>query len=174
VSSNQDQARLIAERVARRLSREPKASDRGPAQPNASEGSPENRRARIVNFVSSSAPTRTQSSIGSAKGARPEDPSESFEPLSEATETFFHPQVAQSPWLAPFSRNLKESSPQVSNPPSSIDNRQLPSHPSEQRFGVDEATVSELVEFFEAEKQCSVDPSGKPCDHCAMCSSRGF
>ena len=47
-------------------------------------------------------------------------------------------------------------------------------HPSEQRFGVEEATVAELVEFFEKEKQCAMDPSGKPCDHCAMCSSRGF
>jgi hypothetical protein len=175
VSSNQDQARLIAERVARRLSREPNAGDRGsPAKPNTSEGIPEHRRARIVNFVSSSAPTRTQSSIGSAQGLRAEARSESSEPSSEATETFFHPQVAQSPWLAPFSRSQNESSPQVSNRPSATDNRQLPSHPSEQRFGVDEAVVSELVEFFEAEKQCSIDPSGKPCDHCAMCSSRGF
>jgi len=175
VSSNQDQARLIAERVARRLSREPNARDRGtPAQPNGSDGGPENRRARIVNFVSSSPPTRTESSIGSAKSSRPETRSESFAPSTEATETFFHPQVAQSPWLAPFSRSLTESSPQVSNRQSAIDNQQLPSHPSQERFDVDEATVSELVEFFEAEKQCSVDPSGKPCDHCAMCSSRGF
>ena len=175
MSSNQDQARLIAERVARRLAREPNAGDTGiPAQPNASESSPEHRRARIVNFVSSSAPTRTQSSIGSAQALRPEVRSESFEPSSEAAETFFHPQVAQSPWLAPFSRSLNESSPQVSNRQSAVDSRQLPAHPSEQRFGVDEAVVSELVEFFEAEKQCSIDPSGKPCDHCAMCSSRGF
>ena len=44
-------------------------------------------------------------------------------------------------------------------------------HPSQERFGVEEATVTELVEFFENEKKCSVNPSGKPCDHCAMCSS---
>lgn len=48
------------------------------------------------------------------------------------------------------------------------------SHPSEEKFGVEEATVSELVDFFEKEKLCSVEPGGKPCDHCAMCSSRGF
>jgi hypothetical protein len=47
-------------------------------------------------------------------------------------------------------------------------------HPSQQRFGVEEATVAELVEFFESEKKCAMDPGGKPCDHCAMCSSRGF
>jgi len=58
-------------------------------------------------------------------------------------------------------------------PQSAIRNPQL-IHPSQERFGVDEAAVSELVEFFENEKKCSVDPSGKPCDHCAMCSGRGF
>jgi hypothetical protein len=47
-------------------------------------------------------------------------------------------------------------------------------HPSQERFGVDEAAVSELVDFFEKEKTCSMEPGGKPCDHCAMCSSRGF
>ena len=49
-----------------------------------------------------------------------------------------------------------------------------PWHPSLDRFGVEEATVSELVDFFQGEKACSVEPGGKPCDHCAMCSSRGF
>lgn len=48
------------------------------------------------------------------------------------------------------------------------------SHPSLERFGVEEATVSELVDFFQGEKQCTMEPGGKPCDHCAMCSSRGF
>ena len=48
------------------------------------------------------------------------------------------------------------------------------SHPSQERFGVEEATVSELVDFFQNEKTCTVEPGGKPCDHCAMCSSRGF
>ena len=47
-------------------------------------------------------------------------------------------------------------------------------HPSLDRFDVEEATVSELVDFFQGEKACSVEPGGKPCDHCAMCSSRGF
>jgi len=60
------------------------------------------------------------------------------------------------------------------DPQSAIRNPQPVSHPSQERFGVDEAAVTELVEFFENEKKCSVDPSGKPCDHCAMCSSRGF
>lgn len=50
----------------------------------------------------------------------------------------------------------------------------LASHPSMERFGVEEATVSQLVDFFQNEKACSLEPGGKPCDHCAMCSSRGF
>lgn len=49
-----------------------------------------------------------------------------------------------------------------------------PWHPSLDRFGIEEATVSELVDFFQNEKACSLEPGGKPCDHCAMCSSRGF
>ncbi len=47
-------------------------------------------------------------------------------------------------------------------------------HPSQERFAVEEAVVSELVDFFEKEKTCSVEPGEKPCDHCDMCSSRGF
>ena len=48
------------------------------------------------------------------------------------------------------------------------------SHPSQEQFeGLGEA-VSELVEFFEREKTCTVEPGGKPCDHCGQCSARGF
>jgi hypothetical protein len=47
-------------------------------------------------------------------------------------------------------------------------------HPSQERFGVEEAAVSELVDYFEREKTCNLEPGGKPCDHCSMCSSRGF
>ena len=47
-------------------------------------------------------------------------------------------------------------------------------HPSLERFGVEEAAVSELVDYFQNDKACSLEPGGKPCDHCAMCSSRGF
>ena len=48
------------------------------------------------------------------------------------------------------------------------------SHPSQERFHDIGEAVSELVEFFEREKTCTVEPGGKPCDHCGMCSSRGF
>ncbi|MBA3239902.1 MAG: hypothetical protein H0T60_01585 [Acidobacteria bacterium] len=48
------------------------------------------------------------------------------------------------------------------------------SHPSQERFSDIGEAVSELVEMFEREKTCNVEPGGKPCDHCGMCSSRGF
>ncbi len=48
------------------------------------------------------------------------------------------------------------------------------SHPSQEQFaGIGEA-VSELVDFFEGEKTCTMEPGAKPCDHCGACSSRGF
>src|SRR5215207_8379191 len=48
------------------------------------------------------------------------------------------------------------------------------SHPSQEQFeGLGEA-VSELVEFFEREKTCTLEPGDKPCDHCGQCSARGF
>lgn len=73
------------------------------------------------------------------------------------------------------------SSPQASarqaptpQPARFLSNTYVPAtHPSLERFGVGEA-VSELVDFFESEKTCTVEPGGKPCDHCSMCSSRGF
>ena len=156
MSANQDPARLIAERVARRLAGEaPTREQNEPASGNGVQrqgGS----RARVINFVSSSPPPPTRSSIRPQKESPP--PGHERSPRSI-------PQAAESPWLAPFSR---------ANDQAFMQDPQIASHPSQERFGVEEATVSELVEFFENEKQCSVDPSGKPCDHCAMCSSRGF
>ena len=150
--SNQDPARQIAERVARRLAGETSAPQPAPATAIGA-ASGEQPRARVINFVSNTAPAISRSSIG----GQTERPSTSAERPANLV-----PQVAQSPWLAPFAR---ATSP-TGAPPAD--------HPSQERFGVEEATVSELVEFFENEKQCSVDPSGKPCDRCAMCSSRGF
>jgi hypothetical protein len=47
-------------------------------------------------------------------------------------------------------------------------------HPSQERFNDIGEAVSELVEFFEREKTCTVEPGGKPCDQCGLCSARGF
>jgi hypothetical protein len=113
-----DQARLVAERIARR--------------------------------VATSAPEAKNTvgtDIGSELAAMRATLNELQNRLIQIESKVSVPRV-QSPWLA--------------------------SHPSIDRFGVEEATVSELVDFFQNEKACSLEPGGKPCDHCAMCSSRGF
>lgn len=119
-----DQAREIAERVARRVggaAATPKATDIGSelAAVRATLNELQNRLIQIESKVGSSGPAQ--------------------------------PRV-QSPWLGGLN----------------------PTHPSMERFGVEEAAVSELVDYFQNEKACSLEPGGKPCDHCAMCSSRGF
>ncbi|PWT94944.1 MAG: hypothetical protein C5B55_01870 [Blastocatellia bacterium] len=131
-----DQAKLIAERIARRVSDgpTPERQTRGDsdlvselAAMRASLGELQNRLVQIEAKVSSG---HVQTSN-----------------IPQAPRT-------HSPWLGGINQaNL---------------------HPSQERFGVEEATVSELVDFFQSEKTCSVEPGGKPCDHCAMCSSRGF
>ena len=76
------------------------------------------------------------------------------------------------------SRASEESAPKAFVPPTHspwlAGVNAAPAHVSEERFGVEEAVINELVDYFQSEKACSLDPSGKPCDHCAMCSSRGF
>ncbi|MEZ5345102.1 MAG: hypothetical protein R2681_06040 [Pyrinomonadaceae bacterium] len=48
------------------------------------------------------------------------------------------------------------------------------SHPSLQKFDVIEAIADQIMENHAEEKACTFEPNGKPCDHCSMCSSRGF
>jgi hypothetical protein len=185
MSSEQDQARLIAERVARRVAGTPSGA---PPSPRSSGSSPQNggpvreeisaireglhvlenklerieskivqgvrqpsepTRARVIDFVSTGPPLRSSPAIEASSGAaqRPASLNVSESP------TQFVP-ATHSPWLRDFNNTVE--------------------HASQERFGIEEATVTELVEFFENEKKCSVEPGGKPCDHCAMCSSRGF
>jgi len=59
------------------------------------------------------------------------------------------------------------------SPQSPIRNPQLP-HPSVDKFNVAEAIADEIFVGLQKEKACTFEPNGKPCDHCAMCSSRGF
>ncbi len=114
-----DQAKLIAERIARRVNtRAPEA--RGPVE----------------------------TDLSSELAAVRETLNQLQNRLIQIESRVISVPRVQSPWLA--------------------------SHPSMERFGVEEATVSELVDFFQNEKACSLEPGGKPCDHCAMCSSRGF
>jgi hypothetical protein len=182
MSTDQDQARLIAERVARRVNENRGASSPSPPSGNGapvsaeiseirnglhdleskleriesklttgsshSSEAPSMPRARVIDFVSSGPPIkRSQPHIAN-------------EPAFSAKEA---PALSTtSPWLGRMQSMLGNDSPQIA------------SHPSQERFGVEEAAVTELVEFFENEKKCTVEPGGKPCDHCAMCSSRGF
>lgn len=46
-------------------------------------------------------------------------------------------------------------------------------HPSVERFNVAEAIADSIFSHYKKEKACQFEP-GKPCDHCAMCSARGF
>ena len=64
-------------------------------------------------------------------------------------------------------------SAQNTNPQSAFRNPQS-NHPSQHKFEIAEAVAQEIIEHLETEKACPYEPTGKPCDHCAMCSSRGF
>ena len=183
MSTDADQARLIAERVARRVAgTRPNASAKV-FRAQAKKGEPvreelsaireglhdlenkldlieskivhtaappaESTRARLIDFVSAGPPLAVSPSAN-------QPPSNSQTPQSSQilrAPAQFVP-ATQSPWLRDFNH--------------------VSDHPSQERFGIEEATVAELVEFFESEKKCSVEPGGKPCDHCSMCSSRGF
>ncbi len=47
-------------------------------------------------------------------------------------------------------------------------------HPSQEKFDVAEIIADGAVENSGQEKPCPYEPTGKPCDHCSMCNSRGF
>ena len=47
------------------------------------------------------------------------------------------------------------------------------SHASLDKFAIAEAIADQIFTAKGAEKACTFEPS-KPCDHCSMCSSRGF
>ncbi|MBX3289550.1 MAG: hypothetical protein KF855_09400 [Acidobacteria bacterium] len=47
-------------------------------------------------------------------------------------------------------------------------------HPSLEKFAIAEAIADEVFAAQGKEKACTFEPNDKPCDHCSMCSSRGF
>ena len=59
------------------------------------------------------------------------------------------------------------------NPQSAVRNPRS-THPSQEKFAVLEAVADQIIEGINKEKACTFEPNGKPCDHCSMCSSRGF
>jgi hypothetical protein len=140
MSTEPDRARVLAERIARKVSA---AGSAIPSQSNtpldaeiaAVRATIGDLQKRLVQLESRARGEATQSSS-------PHRPFATFVPPTH------------SPWLAGVNA--------------------IASHPAEERFGVEEAVVNELVDYFQSEQSCSIDPSGKPCDHCAMCSSRGF
>lgn len=58
--------------------------------------------------------------------------------------------------------------------PISATSRSFSIHPSQDRFAIAEAIADEIFAGQNNEKACTFEPNGKPCDHCSMCSSRGF
>jgi hypothetical protein len=47
-------------------------------------------------------------------------------------------------------------------------------HPSLDKFSIAEAIADAVIGAKTKEKACTFEPNGKPCDHCSMCSARGF
>lgn len=140
MSSEQEQIRSVAERVARRLEA---SSDAGGA------GAPTEDLAALRRGLEEIQRrlTHIESHIGHDEARENERPAAPRGPSGAGTP-------ASSLWLSGTYLPATE-------------------HPSQERFEVGEA-VSELVDYFEREKTCTVEPGGKPCDHCGMCSSRGF
>ena len=66
-----------------------------------------------------------------------------------------------------------ESSIASQNPESQIPNPKS-NHFSQEKFANLEELADEIINGMPNEKACPYEPTGKPCDHCAMCNSRGF
>ena len=174
MSADQDHARLIAERVARRVKgttgHESPVSSTTP-QRNGAPVSKELSAIRAGLHDLESKLDRIESKI---VGGVNQTPGSTRARVIDFVST--GPPVVASPSIAAASASHPQPTEFVpaTHSPWLRDFGSAPAHPSQERFGVEEAAVSELVEFFESEKRCAVEPGGKPCDHCAMCSSRGF
>jgi hypothetical protein len=157
MSTELDQAREIAERIARRV-----ASDNPSTNDRAQTSRQPQPKPEITSELAAvrAGLSELQRKIAQLEAKVSSDSVDSPANLSFPNTGSTPGQTARaaplthSPWLAGVNASL--------------------SHPSQEKFGVEEAVVSELVDYFEKEKICSVEPGGKPCDHCAMCSSRGF
>jgi hypothetical protein len=158
MSSEQDRVRELAERVARRLSDAPRERDGAEGSGGGELAAVRASLAEIQRRL-----THIESHITRGEdcehGARRTD-----DALSRRTSS------------TPSSTNNPSTAAQTQSPPTLLSGTYVPvsSHPSHEQFaGLGEA-VSELVEFFEREKTCTLEPGDKPCDHCGQCSARGF
>lgn len=149
--STPDHAREIAERIARRVAgHTPEAPRRASLKP---EVTSELAAVRAGLSELQRKIAQLEAKVSSESVDSP--PTSSFtSPARSESASMRSIPLTHSPWLAGVNAGI--------------------SHPSQEKFGVEEAVVSELVDYFEKEKTCSVEPGGKPCDHCAMCSTRGF
>jgi hypothetical protein len=141
-----DQARLIAERIARRVSTTPAS--------NLTSTSGKSEIIAEVAAVRAGMGELQKRLVQLEAKVREQSPGSGSSSFYDQTPTVAFVPLTHSPWLAGVNATA--------------------AHASEERFGIEEATINELVDYFQNEKKCSLDPSGKPCDHCAMCSSRGF
>lgn len=66
-----------------------------------------------------------------------------------------------------------ESQIAFQNPKARISNLKS-NHSSQEKFTNLEELADEFINASQTEKACPYEPTGKPCDHCAMCSSLGF
>ncbi len=151
MSTEPDHAREIAERIARRVANDTAETPRrGSLKPEVTSELAAVR-AGLSELQRKIAQLEARVSLDSVEGSANLGLANAGRTVSNPTRSA---PSTHSPWLAGVNASL--------------------SHPSQEKFGVEEAVVSELVDFFEKEKTCSVEPGGKPCDHCAMCSTRGF
>jgi hypothetical protein len=158
VSSEQDRVRLIAERIARRVSNN-RAETTTRAVQRAGDVGEELSAVRATLSQLQERLAQIESHLTR----------EDEQPLREAQTVSRHGQAD-----APDQAGVSTGPPAFARSPWLSGVYVPAAHPSQERFGVEEAAVAELVDFFEKEKTCSMEPGGKPCDHCAMCSSRGF
>jgi len=58
--------------------------------------------------------------------------------------------------------------------PAALSNNLRSHHPSLEKFAIAEAVADAIFAAKPDEKTCTFEPNGRPCDHCSMCSARGF
>jgi hypothetical protein len=168
-AKEQDPVRTLAERIASRLAQDGGGRENS-ASPDRRDASVGDELAALRAGLSEIGQRLTQIESHVTHNAP--------RPVERTTQHHHHDahrhQSTQSSTPTRAPQNDRPTSQANSNPQHWLSGTYVPAvHPSEERFGIDEA-VSELVEFFEREKVCNVEPGGKPCDHCGMCSSRGF